>query len=106
MGNLGGIRSAALLGFEVRREVFVGTATAIALMVDGARPPAYLASDADAFARSSRCTSSRCRWARSPAPSSASHLLARVPERLFQRVVGAVILLLGVWMGYRASAAP
>jgi uncharacterized protein len=35
VGNQGGIRSAALLGFEVRRDAFVATATAIALLVDG-----------------------------------------------------------------------
>jgi uncharacterized protein len=42
VGNQGGIRSAALLGFEVRKEAFVATATAIALFVDGARVPVYL----------------------------------------------------------------
>jgi len=43
VGNQGGIRSAALLGFEVPKESFVATATAIALFVDGARVPVYLA---------------------------------------------------------------
>ena len=42
VGNQGGIRSAALLGFEVPKEAFVATATAIALFVDGARLPVYL----------------------------------------------------------------
>jgi uncharacterized membrane protein YfcA len=42
VGNQGGIRSAALTGFELRKETFVGTATAIALFVDGARLPIYL----------------------------------------------------------------
>jgi hypothetical protein len=39
----GGIRSAALLGFDLSKEKFVGTATAIALFVDDARLPVYLA---------------------------------------------------------------
>jgi uncharacterized membrane protein YfcA len=43
VGNQGGIRSAALLGFNLPKERFVGTATAIALFVDGARTPVYLA---------------------------------------------------------------
>jgi uncharacterized membrane protein YfcA len=47
VGNQGGIRSAALLGFNLPKERFVGTATAIALFVDGARTPVYLAGDAD-----------------------------------------------------------
>lgn len=42
VGNQGGIRSAALIGFDLRKEMFVGTATAIALFVDGARVPIYL----------------------------------------------------------------
>jgi uncharacterized protein len=33
VGNQGGIRSAALLGFDISKESFVATATAIALMV-------------------------------------------------------------------------
>ena len=43
VGNQGGIRSAALLGFDIQKEALVATATAIALIVDGARMPVYLA---------------------------------------------------------------
>src|SRR5256885_6107436 len=43
VGNQGGIRAAALLGFDVERDAFVATATAVALIVDGARIPVYLA---------------------------------------------------------------
>ena len=43
VGNQGGIRSAALLGFDLPKQTFVGTATAIGLFVDGARTPVYLA---------------------------------------------------------------
>ena len=39
VGNQGGIRAASLLGFEVPKESFVATATAIALCVDAARLP-------------------------------------------------------------------
>jgi uncharacterized protein len=39
VGNQGGIRSAALLGFNLPREAFVATATAIALAVDAVRLP-------------------------------------------------------------------
>src|SRR3954469_22530817 len=42
VGNQGGIRSAALLGFNLPKESFVATATAIALLVDGARMPVYV----------------------------------------------------------------
>ena len=43
VGNQGGIRTAAMLGFEVPKESFVATSAAIALFVDGARLPVYLA---------------------------------------------------------------
>ena len=45
VGNQGGIRSAALLGFDLPKERFVATATAIALMVDAARMPVYVAAE-------------------------------------------------------------
>jgi len=47
VGNQGGIRSAAMLGVDVPRQAFVGTATAVALIVDGARLPVYLATTGD-----------------------------------------------------------
>src|SRR5919197_1453640 len=43
VGNQGGIRAAAMLGFGVPKEAFVPPATAIALFVDLARLPVYLA---------------------------------------------------------------
>lgn len=42
VGNQGGIRSAALLGFNLSKEAFVATATAVGLFVDGARMPVYV----------------------------------------------------------------
>src|SRR5437016_5825275 len=42
-----GIRSAAMLGFDLSKESFVATATAIALVVDGARMPVYFAAEHD-----------------------------------------------------------
>ncbi|HEV2720839.1 MAG TPA: sulfite exporter TauE/SafE family protein, partial [Thermoanaerobaculia bacterium] len=41
VGNQGGIRAAAMLALDVRKEVFVASAVAIALVVDGARLPVY-----------------------------------------------------------------
>ena len=42
VGNQGGIRSAAMLGFDVPKHAFVATATAVGLLVDGGRMPVYL----------------------------------------------------------------
>jgi uncharacterized membrane protein YfcA len=43
VGNQGGLRSAALLGFGLSKQSFVATATAVGLLVDGARMPVYVA---------------------------------------------------------------
>lgn len=42
VGNQGGIRSAALLGFRLETTALVATSTASALLVDAARVPIYL----------------------------------------------------------------
>jgi hypothetical protein len=57
VGNQGGIRSAAMLCFDIRRDAFVGTATAVGLFVDGVRLPAYLITGWEEIARSVRATS-------------------------------------------------
>ena len=45
VGNQGGIRTAALLAFDTDKEAFVATATAVALIVDAARLPVYIATE-------------------------------------------------------------
>ena len=51
VGNQGGIRSAALLGFQLRPRQLVATATASALLVDAARVPIYFLSAGPVIAR-------------------------------------------------------
>src|SRR3989441_12332544 len=53
VGNQGGIRSAAMLGFDLSKQSFVATATAIALVVDGVCIPVYFATQHDGIFRSS-----------------------------------------------------
>jgi len=103
VGNQGGIRSAAMLGFDVRRDAFVGTATAVALIVDAARLPAYLYTDGPEMLR----LWPQIAWMTVGVVFGTllgKRLLRRLPEKTFRRVVGVLILLLGVWMGYRAYA--
>jgi uncharacterized membrane protein YfcA len=47
VGNQGGIRSAALLRFDLRPQALIATATASALLVDVARVPVYVVSNGD-----------------------------------------------------------
>jgi uncharacterized protein len=95
VGNQGGIRSAALLGFELPKEQFVATATAIALLVDGARMPVYVvvrrAQVAAVWPLVLLATAGVV-----IGTLAGSMIFFRVPERQFRRVVGAAILLLGM----------
>ena len=97
VGNQGGIRSAALLGFDVDKRAFVATATAVGVIVDGARMPAYFVTQGHEIAQI---------W---PLVALATvgavigtlfgeRLLRRIPERLFRRVVAVLLLILGGYM--------
>ena len=97
VGNQGGIRSAALLGFKTTRESFVATATAVALLVDAARMPVYLWLQGDQLielARLIAVASAGCLigtfWGR--------NMLRKMPEPVFRRSVSVLILLLGIYM--------
>jgi uncharacterized membrane protein YfcA len=97
VGNQGGIRSAAMLGFDVPKESFVATATAIALFVDAARLPVYLATERHEIARI---------WPFVLAATVAvvigtvlgTGVLGRLPERTFRRVLAALLVALGISM--------
>jgi uncharacterized membrane protein YfcA len=97
VGNQGGIRSAALLGFDLPRQTMVATATAVALLVDGARVPVYLMAQGAEMIE---------RW---PAVTAAAagvvfgtvlghRILRAIPEALFRRVLAVLLAALGVVM--------
>jgi hypothetical protein len=97
VGNQGGIRSAALLGFPLERDAFVATATAIALLVDVCRMPVYAARQWHAIAS---------QWQLAAIATAAvivgtltgKWALGRIPQRTFRVLVSCLILALGVWM--------
>ncbi len=103
VGNQGGIRSAAMLGLGVQKEAFVATATAIALCVDAVRIPVYFATG----------------WQRMliawPVILYATagvvvgtlagvHILRRIPERVFRRVIAGILLVVGIALLSRGPA--
>jgi len=100
VGNQGGIRSAALLGFELDKQAFVATATATGVIVDAARMPAY-------FVTQGREISAI--WIIVVIATLGTvigtvfgeRVLRLVPERLFRRVVAVLVLALGVYMALR-----
>jgi uncharacterized membrane protein YfcA len=97
VGNQGGIRSAALLGVELPRHAFVATATAVGLMVDGARVPVYLWYMGESIG--SVGTWVVLATAGVVAGTVLGHrVLVRIPERWFRRAVAVVLALLGASM--------
>lgn len=97
VGNQGGIRTAALLGFNVPKRSFVATSTAIGLLVDGARMPIYLATEYREILRI---------WPLVVTATIAvvigtalgTRVLGQVPEQTFRRVVAILLILLGTYM--------
>jgi uncharacterized protein len=95
VGNQGGIRSAALLGFNIRKEALVATATAIALIVDGARMPVYVAVESKGIMGA---------WPLLVTAVAGAllgtfwgvRLLRRIPEPAFRKLLYLLILGLGV----------
>lgn len=95
VGNQGGIRSAAMLGFNINKESFVATATAIALMVDCARMPVYFIGEARELGRA---------WIYLVIGTigviagtiAGQRVLGKIPEKVFRRIVSLIVLALGI----------
>lgn len=102
VGNQGGIRSAALLGFDLSKEELVATATAVGVIVDAARMPVYLAVEGGALAGMWRLLALAAAAALAGTVLGEG-LLRRVPEAWYRRVVSALILALGVYMLARGA---
>ena len=95
VGNQGGLRSAALLGFQMDRHTFVATVTAIGLMVDAARMPVYFFAYA-AELRQLVTPIVIATIATIAGTVIGGRLLRRIPESWFRRIVAVVLLVLGV----------
>jgi hypothetical protein len=93
------------MGFQLERHAFVATATAIGLIVDGARLPVYLATAGREMAAISGLIGFSVIGGLI-GTFLGTRLLRKVPERIFHRVVGLLIFLLGVFMLMRAVWSP
>lgn len=102
VGNQGGIRSAAMLAFEVPKESFVATATAIGLLVDGARLPIYMFVSKVDYSQAGSIIVVCC-LAVLAGTLTGTRVLRRVPEPVFRKVVSVVIFLSGILMLYKGS---
>jgi uncharacterized membrane protein YfcA len=97
VGNQGGIRSAALLGFNLETKAFVATATAIALVVDGARMPVYFFTSPETVHRLGLWIAVMVAGA-VIGTLAGGRALARMPEIYFRRLVSLLIFALGIVM--------
>ena len=96
VGNQGSVRSASLLGFEVPKESFVATATAIALFVDVARVPVYFVTQGSQIL---------ALWPLLVVSTAGvlvgtllgTRVLHRIDDKSFHRTVGVALLALGAW---------
>jgi uncharacterized membrane protein YfcA len=97
VGNQGGIRTAAMLGYDVPKESFVATATVIALFVDAARLPVYLATQGEDIAGV---------WPQVLIATAAvvlgthlgKYVMGRLSQVMFRRVIALLLLGLGATM--------
>jgi uncharacterized membrane protein YfcA len=95
LGFQGGLRAAAMLALNVRKEVFVATAVALAVIVDGARLPVYAWSVG---------TQLIAIWPLLLAATAGvllgtmtgKRIFGRIPEELFRRLVSGLLVALGV----------
>lgn len=97
VGNQGGIRTAALLAFDVPKSSFVATATAIALFVDGARMPVYLATEYREIVRIWPMVATAT-VAVVVGTALGTRVLGRIPEQVFRRTVAVLLIVLGVYL--------
>jgi uncharacterized membrane protein YfcA len=97
VGNQGGIRSAGLLGFDMPKESFVATATAIGLMVDAARMPVYAAIEGHEMSQLGGPIVVMIVGVVLGTVAGA-RLLRHMPARWFRAIVAVVLMALGVAM--------
>jgi len=102
VGNQGGIRSAALLGFNIPKESFVATATAIGLIVDVSRIPVYFWTEGNGILNNIEwIVLATCGVI--AGTLAGNRVLHRLPEKTFRHTISILILLLGVMMTYKGT---
>lgn len=96
VGNQGGVRSAAMLGFSVPKEAFVATSTAVALVVDAVRVPVYLATQGGELVAHAGLIALATAGALAGTVAGI-RVLRRAPESVFRPAVGALLVALAVF---------
>ena len=97
VGNQGGIRAAALLGFNLSARELVATSTASAILVDAARLPIYLLTAGSAIV-AAKGTVVIATIGVVIGTLVGVPALGRVPASAYRRVLGSLLILLGLWL--------
>jgi uncharacterized membrane protein YfcA len=97
VGEQGGVRSVALLSFDVGKEAFIATATATGLIVDAVRMPIYFSTQFNQVSQSILILA-LASFSVVAGTFVGMAVLKRIPEDLFKRVVSFLVLLLGVFL--------
>jgi uncharacterized membrane protein YfcA len=101
VGNQGGIRSAALMGFHLDQKSFIATATAVGVIVDAVRMPVYFATEASGTLSMLRIIVV-CTIGTLAGTFFGLAVLRGIRHRYFYRIVGGVVFLLGAFMFVQA----
>jgi uncharacterized membrane protein YfcA len=93
-GEQGGLRALGMMGFDLEKEAFVATSTAIGVAIDAFRLPGYAIVDHGAFAKAPLAIAIMVVGVIAGTLVGA-RLLERVPERWFKRVLGIALIAMG-----------
>jgi uncharacterized membrane protein YfcA len=103
VGNQGGIRAAAMATFDLSKESFVATSTAIGVVVDLARLPVYISAESSELLLQWRWISlSTCGVL--IGTFLGMRFLQKISQAGFRRLLGVLIFLLGVYMLLKGGA--
>ena len=97
VGNQGGLRAAGLSAFRLEPRVFLATSTAVALLIDIARTPFYLAQGGRTLMElwvpiavaTAGCLAGTV---------AGEQIFMRMSPDLYRRIVGTAVLILGTWL--------
>ena len=94
VGEQGGIRL-VLLGFDIKKEAFIATATATGLIVDVVRMPVYFATQYSLIGQFAQIVV-LASISVMAGTLAGNKILKRIPEESFKRIASFLILLLGI----------
>jgi uncharacterized membrane protein YfcA len=96
VGNHGGVQAASLLGlYEIDRDAFVATVTAIGVMSDLVRVPIYFMSESEALLKIWPLIAACC-VAVLAGTLMGLNLLKHIPQHAFRRMVVVLVVVLGL----------